>query len=307
MRVAGGLALAAVGGALACASTRAAAPASTAAAGPAAVAPAPAPPTPAPPPPAARARVAAFSTGHGERSSERAGRTDDRYPVTGLREILAQRSLEVRTIGGEGGLGEIAAEISLLLIVGPQRPFRSTELAALERFVVRGGRLLVALDPENKIDLHELLAPLGVTFVPELLANDNVFARRSRRDDDRANLVTSTFPPDGPLPTLTRLAGRGAVIFSGAGRLDLAGTSPPPGGSVRPAIKAEAHTFVDRNGNFRSDPGEERGAFDLAAAVTKGSARVFVLADSDGLSDLCVPSLPGNGFLAIDVIDWLAP
>ena len=35
----------------------------------------------------------------------------------------------------------------MLAIVGPTRPFTEPELAALEAFIGRGGRLLVCLDP----------------------------------------------------------------------------------------------------------------------------------------------------------------
>jgi hypothetical protein len=191
--------------------------------------------------------------------------------------------------------------------VGPQRPFQADEVAALEAFIARGGRLLVALDREANVDLRALLAPLGVNFLPELLANEDVHARRNDRDDDRANLVTAAFPPDGPLATLSRRPGRIMLLLPGAGRLQLARDQPPPGVSIRSAVKAHDRTFVDRNGNFRFDPGEDRGPFDLAAAVTKGSARVFVVADSDVLSDLCVGGMQGNTFFAIDILDWLAP
>ena len=38
--------------------------------------------------------------------------------------------------------------------------------------------MLIALDPENKVDMHEVLEPLNLSTRPVPLANDQGFARR---------------------------------------------------------------------------------------------------------------------------------
>ena len=65
-------------------------------------------------------------------------------------------------------------------------------------------------------------------------------------------------------------------------------------------IKAHFATFNDKNGNFTLDPGEDKRAWELAATAVKKDARVFVIADSDWISDEAI-KVPGNGVLALDV------
>ena len=66
-----------------------------------------------------------------------------------------------------------------MAIIGPQKPFLPDELASLTRFIDRGGRLLIALDPEFGVDFHEVLGPLNLTYKAEQLANDQAFATRT--------------------------------------------------------------------------------------------------------------------------------
>ena len=69
-------------------------------------------------------------------------------------------------------------------------------------------------------------------------------------------------------------------------------------------IKAHYATFVDKNGNFTLDPGEDKRQWELAATAVKKDARVFVIADSDWIGDEAI-KIPGNSVLALDVIHWL--
>ena len=134
--------------------------------------------------------------------------------------------------------------------------------------------MLIALDPENKVDMHEVLEPLSLSYMPEMLANDQVFARRTHQDSDRVNLVTATFTSHPSVTTLQRLGGRAPVILPGAGWIDTKRdrTAAIP---VDSPIKAHFATFVDKNGNFQPDPG--RGSPRLGAGRDRdqeGRARV---------------------------------
>jgi gliding motility-associatede transport system auxiliary component len=256
-------------------------------------------------PPASPQHVVGFTTGHGERSFDRApAGADGGGRVTAIRELLAKRGQHVCEVGGPSGLGVVPDDVGVLLVLGPHSPFRHDELASLERFVKRGGRLLIALDPDGSAEMGELLAPFGMTYWPELLANDKVFARRAHSDKDRMNLVTGGFPKGSPLATLHKLGTRSGVVFPGAGRIEIGA-----GGKATavPAILASRETFIDRNGNLQADRGEERGPWILGAAVMgEGGGRLFLLGDSDCLTDRLVPEVPANTFLAIDILEWLS-
>jgi hypothetical protein len=250
-------------------------------------------------------RTFAFTLGHGERSWERPESDTDKRPgIKTLRDVLVDQTYDVRTLSAAEGLGqEVPKDISVVAVIGPQKPFLPEESAALSRFIDRGGRVLIALDPENKVDMHEVLEPLQLTYMPEMLANDQVFARRTHQDSDRANLVTATFTSHPSVTTLQRLANRAFLIFPGAGWINTKrdrSTAVP----VDAPIKAHYATFVDKNGNFQPDPGEDRRAWELAATAVKKDARVFLLADSDCLDDEAIRA-GANELLALDVAHWL--
>jgi len=251
-------------------------------------------------------RSAGFTLGHGERTWER-GETDNdkRSGIAVLRDGLLDQSYEVRSVNAADGLmNEIPKGINLLAIIGPRTPFQPEEYATINRYIDGGGRVLIALDPENKVDMHEVLGPLNLIFKPETLANEMSFARRiEQKISDRTNLVASTFTSHPSVTTLSRLGPRAAVVLPGAGWIDTKKdrTAAIP---VDSPIKAHYATFVDKNGNFTQDPGEDKRQWELAATAVKKDARVFVIADSDWIADEAI-KIPGNSVLALDVIHWL--
>ncbi len=251
-------------------------------------------------------RMAGFTLGHGERTWERGETdTDKRVGIAVLRDGLIDQTYDVRSVNAADGLmNEVPKGITMLAIIGPRTPFQPEEYAAINRYIDGGGRVLIALDPENKVDMNEVLKPLNLEFKAEPLANDQAFARRmEQKISDRANLVTATFSASPSVSTLQRLGPRGSIVLPGAGWINTKRdrTSAIP---VDAPIKAHFATFNDKNGNFTQDPGEEKRAWELAATAIKKDARVFVIADSDWIGDEAI-KVPGNGVLALDVIKWL--
>jgi len=251
-------------------------------------------------------RTAGFTLGHGERTWER-GETDNdkRAGLAVLRDGLLDQSYDIRSVTPADGLmNEVPKGITMLAIIGPRAPFQPEEYASINRFIDGGGRVLIALDPENKIDMHEVLAPLNLMYKADTLANEMVYARRiEQKISDRVNLVTSTFTSHPSVTTLQRLGPRAAVVLPGSGWIDTKKdrTAAIP---VDAPIKAHYATFVDKNGNFTLDPGEEKRQWELAATAVKKDARVFVIADSDWIGDEAI-KIPGNSVLALDVVHWL--
>jgi len=251
-------------------------------------------------------RTVGFTLGHGERTWERGETdTDKRIGIAILRDGLVDQNYDVRSVNPADGLmNEVPKNVTVLAIIGPRSAFQPEELASINRFIDGGGRVLIALDPENKIDMHEVLKPLNLSFKPETLANEMAYARRAEQKiSDRTNLVTSTFTSHPSVQTLQRLGPRASVVLPGAGWIDASKerTSAIP---VESVVKAHFATFVDKNGNFTQDPDEPKRAWELAAAASKKDARVFVIADSDWIDDEAI-KVPGNSVLALDVIHWL--
>jgi len=252
-------------------------------------------------------RTIGFTIGHGERTWERGETDTDKRPgIAFLRDMLIDQTYSARTVSAADGLmNEVPKDVTVLAIIGPRSPFQPEESAAINRFIDHGGKVLIALDPENKVDMHEVLEPLSLEFKAEMLANEQVYARRiEQKLSDRVNLITSTYSSHPSVSTLARFGQRAPIVLPGAGwintKRDRSATVP-----VDAAIKAQYATFVDKNGNYTMDPGEDKRQWELAAAATKKDARIFVIADSDWASDETI-KVAANGGLALDVIHWLS-
>jgi hypothetical protein len=251
-------------------------------------------------------RAVLLVQGHGERSWDvNPVDTDKRSGLKTFRDMLADQSYDVRTLSAaEGLMSDVPKDAAMVMILGPQKPFAPEELAALNRYIDRGGHLFIALDPENKIDMHEVLDRMQLTYKPVTLANDQVFARKPvHTDADRANLVTATYSSHPSVTTLVRFGARAPVILPGAGWIDPK-HDKAPGVVIDMPIKAHHATFEDKNGNFNFDPDERRMPYVVGATSTKKDARLFLLADSDSLSDDVI-KYAANQVMAMDIVHWL--
>jgi hypothetical protein len=250
-------------------------------------------------------KTAFFTTGHGERSWQPpVDATDKRAGLSKLRELLLDQSYDLREFGPQDGLIQgVPKDASVLLIIGPQKPFLKDELAAINRYVDGGGRLLVALDPENHVDLKEILDPLQLEYHAETLASDQAFARRTHTVADHTNIVTASYTSHPAVTTLARIGARAPVFLFGSGWID-AKRGRPIEIQVDAPIKAHYSTWADKNNNFMFDANEQRRAWEVTGAVTKNLARAFVIADSDLFGDEAIAA-PGNELLVLDVMHWL--
>lgn len=280
-------------------------------------------------------RITYLTQGHGERTSTALGDTDKRPGIRDLRSALQDQGHEVRDLGPAEGLAtDVPKEATLVMIIGPTKPFLPEELASLQRFLDRGGRMFVALDPDGGVDLHELLAPAGIKVTMKTLANDQIFARRTHQDSDRANLVSAFYSSHPSVSTLSREGRNAPVVMPGATAIEgtpKAGPHQPNDWTIDFPVHAHPSTFADENGNFQADPGEPRKAWEVAAALDKKldvtpepkpadskagkdakqdnkkdvtEARLFVVGDSDFLTDPLI-RVGGNGLLVLDPIRWL--
>jgi len=250
-------------------------------------------------------KTAFFTIGHGERTWQPpANPTDKRAGLVKLREMMLDQSYDVREFGASDGLiQDVPKDATVVMIIGPQRPFLADESAALNRYVNRGGRMLIALDPENHVDMKEVLDPLQLEYHAETLASDQAYLRRTHTDADHVNIVTASFSSHPAVTTLQRVGNRAPVFLLGAGWID-AKRGRPIDIQVDAPIKAHFSTWADKNNNFQFDPGEQRRTWEVSAASSKGLARVFVIADSDCFGDEAIVA-PGNELLTLDVMHWL--
>ncbi len=258
-----------------------------------------------------------FVTGHGEASVEGIGGGAADRGLSVLADTLKRENME--TADTSLLTGEVPADADVLAIIGPTRAFTESEIEALDVFLDRGGRLLVALDPliepagtMRPTRLEALLAARGV------VVHDDLVIDPSRRLPfyDLSAVYLEDFPPHpvteglegfAVLLTVARslgvegVEGRVLVRTSGEGwgetdlamllrgepvALDDADNQPPA--AVAVAVEAQV-----------AGPGEEAEVEDPV------EYRLVVFGDSDFMTDLDI-SNAGNAILASNAFNWLA-
>ena len=161
------------------------------------------------------------------------------------------------------------SDATVVVIIGPTKPFLPEEIAALQRYFdarrahvhrarSRGGRQ------------QELLGPLGLKYIPTVLANDvGVRAQDATSSATGSNIVTASFSSHPSVTTLGRYGGRAPLILIGAGALrGRQGDKPKDERHSTRRCTRTPPTWNDLNGNFTFDaPAETRKAWELAMAV----------------------------------------
>lgn len=254
--------------------------------------------------------------GHEERlPAPRQTGANPQASISKLKELLTLQNLDVRELGMAQGLGnEVPADAGLVMVIGPQRPMLAEETAALVRYFGRGGRLLVAVDPEAADAAAPLLAALSLELSSAPLANDRLYWARTHQKADRTGIAAGSYSSHAAVTTLAQFGTQLPVVFLGAGVLGQTKVAPAPAPKVDLIVRSDGGSWIDKNGNLDFDAGaEERKAYPIAAAVTlpkpagdkPGSeARAFVVGDSDAFSDLVIVNR-ANAVFAIDVLRWL--
>jgi len=115
-------------------------------------------------------RVISFLTGHGEGDLESA----ERHGLSQVKTALTQVHYEVKSLLLLRER-EVPQDAAVLVVAGPQKELLPAELAAIEAYITRGGKLLVLLDPFAASGLADLLKKYGI-----LMGQDVIVDRLSR-------------------------------------------------------------------------------------------------------------------------------
>jgi hypothetical protein len=255
-------------------------------------------------------RTAYFTVGHGELNDTQPSNENEGRTGRAIRRVVEQQNYVVKDLGATTGLGvDVPDDAGLVVVLGPAQALLPEEVASLGRYLDRGGRLLLCLDPDGKADLEPLASLVGLTVSKTALANDKVHLRRRYNDSDHAILATNRYSSHASVSTLGRIASH-PVIFVGAAALDKkAGADGKL--VVDFTVRALPDTYNDLNANYLFDTGEKRQTYPIAAAVSKptpgkktAEMRAFVLGDADVVSDAVLAN-ETNLVLAADALHWL--
>ena len=270
-----------------------------------------------------------FTTGHGERSLDDFGDAG----LSRVRDLLGKENLE---LDGWASLGqaEVPAGTDLLVVAGPRVNFVAPELAAFDRYLDAGGRMLVLLDPELdnqgglvKTGLEAWLAGRGVAVGDDLVVDpsatlpffgaETIFVRAGGSHPIVDSLAQADYPVifalarsvrAGDLPADLAATTLLQTTSDGWGETDLANLrgvgrdERDAGGPVAVGVAIAAKPAAPEDPMAAFEGGEAEEA--TAAAADGVKWRLVVFGDSDFATNGQLANV-GNPTLLANAFNWL--
>jgi hypothetical protein len=286
----------------------------------------------------AKPQVAYFSVGHGEKYWF--GEKDPLSSINLLYEHLRRQNYKVKRFGiQDGSMEKVPDDATFLAIIGPKGPFAAEEVAAIRNYVDGGGKLFLALDNDEDSEamstaqtpnpLLDLLQEWNFKYSPEVLADEQRYAKATGTLSDRWFIFTNTFTSHDSVRNLSKMDTRVAVLLFKSGSFEI--TKNDNNWTTAETIRSYPSTFVDLNKNYSFDKDSEKKegsvlglaierkatkaaekikdkekALDSKDAETDKTTRIIAVADAHMLSDVVLINSPGNQLFAVESLNWLA-
>lgn len=206
---------------------------------------------------------------------------DSQEPVLGyasfMKLLTGEKNLAVETLNLAGVTNGIPADMQLLIIAGPTGPLLSGEIAKIEAFLQRGGRLLALLHPysvEKGTGLEGLLQRWGIAAPPGF-AGDEQFTLT------KLDVISKSF---GSHPIVLPLRREGGALYFPFPRI----VAPIPADRLAAdAPRAETLVETSREGGFtRSDVKNGNAGFDPARDQKGVRVPLAVAAEKGGVAGI---------------------
>ncbi|HEU4729988.1 MAG TPA: Gldg family protein [Kofleriaceae bacterium] len=274
-------------------------------------------------------RKAYLTTGHGEVTDpdsippELKGKGPERR-TTVLKRRLGDLNYEVKNLGIMDLAKDVPDDATIVMVMAPSVPLQAAEWAALGRYLDRGGKLFIALDPRGEGSMGELESRFALKMVPGDLTDEVMFLQQRGMLTDRRFAITNQFSAHASTTTLSRTsADRGLILIDSGALEDIPYTGKPEAAPKKTiTIRSMETSFMDRNDNFSFDASgatpEKKQRWNIAAAIEgskvgdKDGYRALVFADVDLFADAVFQSALGHATVALvsgplldDSIRWL--
>lgn len=253
------------------------------------------------------APVVRFSDGHDEK------------PSRALMDLFGRNNYQVDRL--TLAVQRIADDVDMLVVASARRDFTAPEIADIERFLARGGSMMVFLAPSVQplARFEALLARWGISA-----GNGLVFEPRAHISDNPMNII----PMYAQHPINHFFSDKRAYLLMPSTRTLAASDKPSFDLDVMTVLSSTPEAYAKSVMDFSSSeraPGDRQGPFDLALTATRKPAppgagntvqpgaatrggRIFV-AGSDAVyaDDVMGMSNFANGAFMAQVVQWLRP
>jgi hypothetical protein len=274
-------------------------------------------------------RKAYVMSGHGEITDpdsippDLKGRVPERRTSV-FKKRLGDLNYEVKDLGLIDLAKDVPEDATIVIMLAPTVPLLPAEWAALTRYLDKGGRLLVAMDPKADPSLGELEGKLGLKFNPAAVTDDQAYLPQRGTPADRRFAITTQFSAHASTTALSRSVDKGLVLIESGALEDAPITAKGEQPKKTITIRTMESSFLDTNDNFSFDGAtEKRQRWNVGAAVEgpmitgadgkkRDGYRVLVFADADLFADALVANAMGraavvlvSGPLLDDSVKWL--
>jgi gliding motility-associatede transport system auxiliary component len=238
-----------------------------------------------------------------------------------LKRVLGLDQYEIHDLGYVQLSQAVPEDAAVVMVLAPSQALRPEELDALDKYLVKGGHVLIALDPRGSGELGVLEGRLGVSFEKGILSDDKLFVNRGHGPADHRFTATTQFSAHASTTSLSRAAANVGVLLIEAGALKehpFTSEGDPPKRTF--VMHSMTSSWLDLDGNYTLDGNEKRDRYPIAAAIEgpklgtgddgkdKDGWKALVFADGDLFADYP----PGqamdltSGPLIEDATKWLA-
>jgi hypothetical protein len=212
---------------------------------------------------------------------------------------------------------EIPDDAAAVVIVGPKEPFLHAEVEMIKRYLARGGRLMLWLDPNDARRVVHTKDPLrlfleegvGLEYKDHIMANDQVFLRLRQNASDHWLTVSNSFGSHESIKLLAENQERIGVLMHGAGYFDV--TPEYAGWKSASVLRTMNSTFADLNRDYLFQEKEEkRQSYTVGVVSSKNfegvdrAAQIVAFSSSSILTDVLLPN-KANAVLVLEMLRWL--
>jgi ABC-type uncharacterized transport system involved in gliding motility auxiliary subunit len=233
-----------------------------------------------------KAKKVFYLIGHGERDFE------DSKEATGLslfKKLLESNRYEVGALNLNQS-PEVPTDADLLVVAGPVQALVDHEIQAIERYLSRGGSVLLALQGKDNSGLSQILKNVGLSYQPKIVVQ--VMDTPLGRAINPASTPISDLSANNPI---TKPFGKGEfVLMRLPSYLEKAATLPA-GITVDEFLKTDSKALAYSDAGFegKSLPGPfavgdvVKGNYDFAGNTDKKTIpfQMVVFSDVDFLSN----------------------
>lgn len=283
-------------------------------------------------------RKAYLTVGHGEindpNSLDPALKGKYRQRQTQVfRKRISDLGYDTKNLGLIDLAREIPSDATVVIVLGPAQPLQEAELATLDRYLAKGGRVLFALDPQGEATLGSLEQRLGVRFDKGSITDDRSFLPQRGNVADRRFALTTQFSAHASTTALSRSIESGLPLVDSGALIDVPAPADAKDAPRKTfVIRSMETAWLDRNNDFTfndkpsadgTQPAEKRDRYNVAAAIEGNQLknaegkevdgmRAMVFADVDLFADAVMDAGFGQralvmigGPLLEDAVRWL--